>query len=101
MDPASSIDTLLDIFDSLGESLDTLAKDAGIDQRPAALKDKVNYQYHVELGAILGVVVIFCLLVSFCVVMKKKREKIVGISKKTSFHYVDFRGPAGIIVENV
>ena len=101
MDPASSIDTLLDIFDSLGESLDTLAKDAGIDQSPAALKDVVNYQYHVELGAILGMVVIFCLLVSFCVVMKKKREHIVGLSKKTSFRYVDFRGPTGMIVENV
>ena len=101
MDPASSIDTLLDIFDSLGESLDTLAKDAGIDQSPAALKDEVNYQYHVELGAILGMVVIFCLLVSFCVVMKKKRDNRVGLSKKSSFRYVDFRRPAGRIIENV
>jgi hypothetical protein len=33
MDPASPIDSLLDIFDSLGESLDTLARDAGIDRR--------------------------------------------------------------------
>ena len=101
MDPAITINTLLDIFNSLEESLDTLTRDAGINQSPAALKDEGNYQYHVESGAILGMVVIFCLLVSFCVVMKKKRENIVGLSKKTSFRYVDFRGPAGMIVENV
>jgi hypothetical protein len=33
MDPASPIDSILDVFDSLEESLDILAREVGIDKR--------------------------------------------------------------------
>ena len=42
---------------------------------PVALKDEATYQYHVELGAILLAVVILCLLVLFCIVMKKRMRE--------------------------
>ena len=77
------------------------------------LKDEATYQYHVELGVILVIVV------SFCMVMKKRmrgggdsgKEDLknilvdspgkvprVGISKKSSFQYVDLRRPS---IQNV
>ena len=101
MDQASPMDTLLDMFHSLGESLDTLKGDMRIDKSPASLRDEATFQYHVEIGAILLVAVIICLLVSICMVIKKKREKKVGFSRKSSFRYVDFRRPVGGIVRIV
>ena len=90
---------------------------------PVALKDEATFQYRVELGAILVTVVIICLLVSFCIVMKKrmreggnpekedlknilvdtpeKEARRVGVSMKSSFQYIDYRKPAGRVVENL
>ena len=88
-----------------------------------ALKDEATYQYHIALGAILVTVVILCLLVSFCIVRKKRMrkgrksekedlknilvdtpEKVAsrnGVSKKSSFQYSDNRKPVVRVVENL
>jgi hypothetical protein len=84
-----------------------------------ALKDEATYQYHVELGIFLVVVVILSLIVSFCLVIKKRKRgggdsgkedlknilvdspgKVTrgGLTKKSSFQYVDYRRPVVLTV---
>jgi hypothetical protein len=59
------------------------------------LKDEATYRYHVELGAILVIVVILCLLVFLFKVMKK-RMKGGGDSGKDDLKNISVDSPGKV-----
>merc|ERR1712129_348953 len=121
MDSSNPLETLLDMFDSLGESLENLARETGIDRSPEHLKDEATYHYHVEIGVTMVLLVIIFVMVFICLAMRRrvngdsdvedmknilvdtpvKVSKRKSVSKKASFQYVGFRKPTSRVVEIV
>ena len=98
---------ILDIFESLGDGLNSLAREQEVYKNPEKLRTEVAaWQSHLNV-AVTGTVIMILLLMMFiaisCVFRINKRRKAILLQpdlttdRKSSFSYIDFRKHANLV----
>ena len=95
------MDYVLEMFDSMGDGLDSFTRELGVHKSPGRFTKEVTaYQYDLVL-AMIGIIVTFLLLVMviFCLYIMNRRRNQADQTpiRKSSFDYINFRKHANLV----
>ena len=95
------MDYVLEMFDSMGDGLDSFTRELGVHKSPGRFTKKAAaYQYELKL-VVIGIIVTLLLLVMviFCLYLMNRRRKEADQTpiRKSSFDYIDFRKHANLV----
>ena len=100
------MDSVLNMFDSLGDGLDSFTREQEVHKTPKKLtKEVAAYKYDIDLlviGVVVTILLLMMAIVICCAFVRIKRRKVfyqVDQTKgeHTSFDYIDFRKGANLV----